>query len=140
MHLPLTPRRQEISRLFGGKDYVGLSRLGIQPVDREGGFDCGTFVLHTLGVPSTERTIGVLQSLPRQHTPHEGIVFYCAAGVVRHYGLFENNHVISKWGHGAVLQHALADVPDWYGDSAEFCPITDELRFRLQQAEYFTEE
>mgnify|MGYP001604471914 CR=1 FL=1 len=40
--------------------------------------------------------------------------------IAKHFGVFQNNRVISKWSRGHVYRHPIESVPTLYGDEARF--------------------
>jgi len=69
--------------------------------------------------------------------PKEGclIVYRAEKGDISHVGVMRNTDtVISKWSWGPVLQHAIFDVPDHYGDTVEYYTSGAEARNRALHA------
>jgi len=137
MRLKMTPRRMNISNLFEQQDYSGLEQAGIRIVDDPGNFDCANYVLHYFGLPGRPELLNVLANIEKSET-YGNVAFY---GVwqgskfnVRHYGVFEQRRVQSKWGLGPVLEHRVEDVPIMYGDTVLFGTIDDTVKARMRQA------
>jgi len=51
---------------------------------------------------------------------NDEVVVYFKDGVPAHFGKFENDLVISKWGIGLIWKHKLFEVPLSYGDIAKY--------------------
>jgi hypothetical protein len=52
--------------------------------------------------------------------PDRAIALYRQQGQIRHAGITHLGRVLSKWGVGSLCEHALAEVPESYGDECEF--------------------
>ena len=139
MDIPFTERRSQIGALFTISDWEGLQKLGIAMVEGAGPFDCASYVVGKLGYVSTSETLSVVHNAVRVPNPpsRQNIIIYSFkyGKSAQHYGLYERGKVISKWCQGPVFMHSIEDVPDGYGNWAEFIEVTTDLRHRLQQAQ-----
>ncbi|MDP3726619.1 MAG: hypothetical protein Q8R36_05495 [bacterium] len=64
-------------------------------------------------------------------TPQKGrlVVYRADDGGISHVGLLESKEiVVSKWSWGSFIRHRIWDVPEGYGDIAEFYKITNTAR------------
>ena len=140
MDIPSSYRRKLITDFFMKDDWDGLQKLGLVLKEGPGQLTCDGYVIKKLGYVSSSDTLYVVQNAVRLSDPPSGqsIILYRFKDrrLVQHYGIFDRGKVVSKWEHGPVFEHGFADVPEHYGNWAEFIEVTAEFRHRLQQAQF----